>query len=74
MLFHLKMTCTFCTDDVKVKVPLFQKVTKFLQYKIFHRDIIHLNFYLFEVVPDCRDLRRINFKIFASIGIFVSFT
>ena len=39
-LFHLKMTCTFCTDDVIVKVSTFQKVTQFLQYKIFNRDII----------------------------------
>ena len=54
-LFHLKMTCTFCTDDVRVKVPSFKKVTQFLQYKIFHRDIIRLNFCLFEAIPDCRD-------------------
>ena len=27
------MTCTFCTDDVRVKVPSFQKVTQFFQYK-----------------------------------------
>ena len=25
-LFHLKMNCTFCTDDVRVEVPSFQKV------------------------------------------------
>ena len=43
-LFHLKMTCTFCTDDVRVKVSSFQKVTQFLQYKTFQRDVIHLNF------------------------------
>ena len=49
------MTCTFSTDDVRVKVPSFQKVTQFLQYKKFHRDIIRLNFCLFEDVPDCRD-------------------
>ena len=71
-LFHLKITRTFCTDDVKVKIPLFQKVTQILQYKIFHRDIIHLNFCLFEDIPDCRYLRRISFKSFASIGFFVS--
>ena len=54
-LFHSKMTCTFCIDDVRVKVPSFQKVTQFLQYKIFHRDIIRLNVCLFEVIPDCHD-------------------
>ena len=73
-LFHSKMTCTVCIDDVRVKVPSFQKVTQFLQYKIFHIDIIRLNFCLFEVIPDCHDLRRINFKSFASIGIFISST
>ena len=73
-LFHSKMTCTFCTDDVRVKVPSFQKVTQFLQYKIFHRDIFRLIFCLFEVIPKCHDLRRINFKSFASIRIFISST
>ena len=73
-LFHSKMTCTFCKDDVRVMVPSFQKVTQFLQYKILHRDIIRLNFCLFEVIPDCHDLRKINFKSFASIGIFISST
>ena len=73
-LFHLKMTCTFCTDDVRVKVPSFQKVTQFLQHKIYHRDIIHLNFCLFEDIPDCRDIRGISFKSFASIEISVSST
>ena len=73
-LFHSKMTCTFCIDEVRVKVPSFHKVTQFLQYKIFHRDIIRLYFCLFEVIPDCHDLRRINFKSFASIGNFISST
>ena len=59
-LFHLKMTCTFCTDDVILKVPTFQKVTQFLQYKIFHRDIIRSKFCLFEDIPDCRDLTEKN--------------
>ena len=71
-LFHLNMTCTFCTDAGRVKVPSFQKVTQFLQYKIFHRHIISLIFCLFEDILDCHDLRRISFKSFASIGIFVS--
>ena len=64
------MSCTFCTDDVRVKVPSFQKVTQILQYNIFHRDTIRLNFCLFEDIADCRDLRRISFKSFASIEIF----
>ena len=57
-LFHLKMTCTFCIDNVRVKVPSFQKVTQFLQYKIFHRDIIRLNVCLFEVIPNCHDFEK----------------
>ena len=73
-LFHLKMTCTFCTDDVRVKVPSFQKVSQFVLYEIFRRDIIRLNFCLFEDIPDCRDLRRRSFKSFASIKSFVSST
>ena len=33
-LFNLKMTCTsYYTDDVRVKVPSFQKVTLFLRYE-----------------------------------------
>ena len=36
------MTGTACTDDTRVKVPSFQNVTFLLQYKIFHRDAIHL--------------------------------
>ena len=73
-LFHLKMTCTFCTDDVRVKEPSFLKVTHFLQYKTFLRDINRLIFCLFEDIPDCRDLKRISLKSFASIEIFVSST
>ena len=73
-LFHSKMSCTFCIDDIRVMVLSFQKVTQFLHYKIFHRDIIHLIFCLFEVIPDCHDLRRINFKSFVSIGFFISST
>ena len=73
-LFHLKMTCNFCSDDVRVKVPSFQKVTHFLQYKIFRRNIIRLNFRLFEDIFDCCDLRRISTKSFASIETFVSST
>ena len=46
-LFNLKMTCTFCTDDVRVKVPSFQKVAQFVQYKTFQGDIICSFFCLF---------------------------
>ena len=35
MTFNLKLTGTSCTDDARVKVPSFQKVTFFLQYEIF---------------------------------------
>ena len=28
-IFHLKMTCTSCTNEVREKVPSFQKVTLF---------------------------------------------
>ena len=45
----------------KILQKSFQKVTLFLQYKIFHRDVIRLHFCLFEDVTDCRDLRRISF-------------
>ena len=38
MPFHLKMTGTSCTDDARVKLPSFQKVTFLLQYEIFQRD------------------------------------
>ena len=36
------MTGTACTDDARVKVSSFQKVTIFATYEIFHRDAIHL--------------------------------
>ena len=54
------MTCISCTDEVRRKVPSFQNVTPFLhvQYKILHRDVIHLHFCLFEDVTDCSDLRK----------------
>ena len=38
------MNGTVCTDDARVKVHSFQKVTFLLQYEIFHRDAIHLFF------------------------------
>ena len=52
--FNLKTTGTSCTDDARVKVSSFQKVTFFLQYEIILRVAIHLNFCLFEDVSDCR--------------------
>ena len=55
------MTSASCTDEVRVKVLSFQKVTLFLRDKIFNGDFINLRF-LFEDVTDCRDLRRINSK------------
>ena len=51
MLFDVK-TCTSYTDEVGLKVPSFQKFTLFLQYKIFHRDVIRLHLYLPEDVTD----------------------
>ena len=65
------MTCTACTDEVRVKVPSFQRATLFLQYKIFNRDVINLRFCLFEDATDYRDLRKINLKSFVSIGLSV---
>ena len=65
------MMCTSCIDEVRVKVPSFQKVTLFLRYKIFNRDFINLRFCLFVDVTDYHDLRRINLKSFVSIGLFV---
>ena len=55
-LFNLKMTCTFCTDVLRVKVPSFQKVTHFLRYKIFQRDIIRFIFCLFEDIPEAEHI------------------
>ena len=43
-LFQVKNDLSFFIDDVRVKVPSFQKVTQILQYKIFHRGVIRLNF------------------------------
>ena len=57
MPFHLKMTCTFCTDDARVKVPSFKKSHIFLYYEIFHSDAIHLYFCFYENVSDCGDIK-----------------
>ena len=55
MSFHLKMIGTSTTGDARVKVPLFQKVKFFLQYDIFHRDVIHLYLCLYENISDCHN-------------------
>ena len=57
-----KMTGTSCTDDARLKIPSCQKVTFFLHYEIFHRDVIRLYFCLFGAVSDCCDQRRTRFK------------
>ena len=36
------MTLTSCTEEVRVKVPSFQKVSLFKQYDIVHRDVMHI--------------------------------
>ena len=51
----------------------FQNVTFFLQYEIFHRDVIHLYFCLFEGDTGCHDLRRTSSKCFASLRFLMSF-
>ena len=56
------MTFTSCTDEVRGKVPSFQKVTLFIQYKIFNRDGIRLHFCLFEDVNDFCNFKRSGSK------------
>ena len=41
----------------------FQKVTLFLQNKIFDRDVIRLHFGLFEDVNDCRHIKNRPLKV-----------
>ena len=52
------MTFTFCTYEVRVKLTSFQKVTLFLLYEIFHRDVIRLHFCLFYDVNDCCNIKK----------------
>ena len=66
-----KMTCTSCTDTLRVKVPIIQNVTLFLRYEIFNRAVINLRFCFFEDVTDYCDVRRINLNSFFQIGPFV---
>ena len=70
-VISIKMTCISCTDEIREKVPSFQKVTLFQGYQIYKRDVINLPFSLFEDVTDYRALRRINIKAFVLIGLFV---
>ena len=46
------------TRKIRVKVPPFQKVSLFLRYKIFHRDVTDIYFCLFEDVTDYCDILR----------------
>ena len=57
-------------DEVREKIPSFQKVTHFLGYKIFIGDAINLGICLCEDVSDYRDRRRINLKRFVLIGLY----
>ena len=68
------MTFTSCTDEVRVKVPSFQKVTLFLQYKIFNRDGIRLHFVCLKMLMTSVILNDQAPKRFASIGFFVTST
>ena len=52
------MNGSSCTDDARVKVPSFEMIHMFLQYEIFHRDVFHFYFCLFEDVTYCRDLSK----------------
>ena len=70
-LFHLKMTCTSCTYEARVKVPSFQKSHTFSTIKIFNRGVINLRFCLFEDVTDYCDVRKIHLKSFVPIGFLV---
>ena len=57
------MTCTFCTDEVREKVPSFPKATLF-------SEINHNTepcFCLFEAVTGYRDLRKTNLRSYVSI-------
>ena len=66
-LHAISFTCSSCTYEVRGKVPSFQKVTLFLRYKLFQRDVITVRFCLFGDVTDNRDLRRINPRNFVLI-------
>ena len=62
-LFHLKVTCTSCTDEVREKVSSFKKVTLFYD-KTITQSLNQLTLCLFEDVTGYRDIRRINLKSF----------
>ena len=58
-VISFKNSCTSCTDEIRVKVPSFQKVTLFLRYEIFNRDVINLRFCLFEDVIGYRYIKAL---------------
>ena len=62
-LCHFKMTGRSCTDEVRVKVPSFQKVTLLLWYEILIRYIVHLCFNWFEVFNNSSDIRWKESKV-----------
>ena len=51
-----KMTCTSCTDKVRVKVPHFKKSHFFYKIKYYTETLVVYFLSLFEDVTDCRDL------------------
>ena len=59
--------CTSCMDEVREKVPSFQKVTLYLRYKPNTNE----RFRLFEDVTGKRGIRWINLKSFDSIRLVV---
>ena len=56
MLFYFKTTSKSYIHEVRVSYRHFKKITRLTTILIFHKDVIHLIFCLFEDVPDCRDL------------------
>ena len=74
MLFHIKMTFTYCTDEVRAKAPLSQKVTQFTEIYNILQNSYSFEFLLFEGLNDCRDYRRIGIQSFHTIGLLVSVT
>ena len=74
MLFHIKMTFTYCTDAVRAKVPSFQKVTQFTEIYNILQNSYPFEFWLFEGFNDCRDYRTMGIQSFDTIGFLVSVT
>ena len=59
------MMCTLAETKLEKKVPSFQKVTLYLQYKIFHSDVISWRFCLFEDITDYHEFKKIKTQIFS---------